>query len=143
MPRDENIKAIELAAERFTAKDLEGYLELYDRGVLHHGVGNMKRGVGGLREHFQKLLVGFPDLRIDSQDIFGDGEKVPTGIRSTARTKASAWVLPPPISSSWLLECCFMCSRVGSVSRFGTRSTMRGFWRHMCGGRRASGRRIG
>lgn len=38
--------------------------------------GNMKRGIGGLREHFQQLLRGFPDLRIDSQDIFGDDEKV-------------------------------------------------------------------
>jgi predicted ester cyclase len=76
MPRDENVKAIQQAAARFTAKDLEGYLELYDRGVLHHGFGNMKRGVGGLREHFQQLLRGFPDMRIDSQDIFGEGEKV-------------------------------------------------------------------
>jgi predicted ester cyclase len=76
VPRDENIKAIQHAAARFTAKDLEGYLELYDRGVLHHGFGNIKRGVGGLRDHFQQLLRGFPDMRIDSQDIFGDGEKV-------------------------------------------------------------------
>lgn len=76
MPRDENIKAIQLAAARFTAKDLEGYLDLYDRGVLHHGFGNLKRGVAGLREHFQQLLLGFPDLRLDSQDIFGDDERV-------------------------------------------------------------------
>jgi predicted ester cyclase len=76
MPRDENVKAIQNAAARFTAKDLGGYLELYDRGVLHHGFGNIKRGVGGLRDHFQQLLRGFPDMRIDSQDIFGDGEKV-------------------------------------------------------------------
>jgi predicted ester cyclase len=75
MPRDENVKAIQLAAERFSRKDLEGYLKLYDKGVLHHGFGT-KRGVAGLREHFEQLLLGFPDLRIDSQDIFGDGEKV-------------------------------------------------------------------
>jgi len=76
MPREENIKTVRLAAERFTARDLEGYLELYHGGVLHHGFGNIKRGVGGLREHFQQLLRGFPNLRIDSQDIFGDDEKV-------------------------------------------------------------------
>jgi predicted ester cyclase len=76
MPRDENIKAIQLAAERYNAKDMEGYLGLYDKGVLHHGFGNIKRGVGGLREHFQQTLRGFPDRRIDSQDIFCDGEKV-------------------------------------------------------------------
>ncbi len=76
MSRDENIKAIQLAAERYNAKDTEGYLSLYDRGVLHQGFGNLKRGVGGLREHFQQLLQGFPDRRIDSQDIFCDGEKL-------------------------------------------------------------------
>ncbi|MGA2352992.1 MAG: ester cyclase [Terriglobales bacterium] len=76
MPRDENVKAVQLAAERFNAKNLEGYLELYDSSVLHHGFGNIKLGVGGLREHFQHLLRGFPNLRIDSQDIFGDDEKV-------------------------------------------------------------------
>jgi predicted ester cyclase len=76
MSRDENTKAIRLAAERYNAKDAEGYLSLYDRGVLHQGFGNVKRGVGGLREQFQQLLQGFPDRRIDSKDIFGDGEKV-------------------------------------------------------------------
>jgi predicted ester cyclase len=76
MPRDENIKAIQLASERYNAKDMEGYLALYDRGVLHHGFGSTKRGVTGLREQFQQLLRGFPDRRIDSQDIFCDGEKV-------------------------------------------------------------------
>jgi predicted ester cyclase len=75
MPKDENVKAIALAAQ-FSAKDLEGYLELYDKGVLHHGFGNVQRGVKGLREHFEQLLRGFPDLRIDSQHIFGDGERV-------------------------------------------------------------------
>jgi predicted ester cyclase len=76
MPRDENIKAVRIAVGRFSAKNLEGYLELYDRGVVHHGFGSLKRGVAGLREHFQQLLLGFPDLRIDSQDIFGEGERV-------------------------------------------------------------------
>jgi predicted ester cyclase len=76
MPREANIKAVQLAAERFAAKDLEGYLELYDGSVLHHGFGNIKRGVAGIREHYRQLLLGFPNLRIDSQDIFGDGEKV-------------------------------------------------------------------
>jgi predicted ester cyclase len=76
MSRDENIKAIQLVAERYNAKDMEGYLSLYDRGVLHQGFGNQKRGVAGLREQFLQLLQGFPDRRIDSQDIFCDGEKV-------------------------------------------------------------------
>ncbi len=76
MPRDENIKAIQLAAECYNARDMEGYLAFYDKGVLHHGFGSTKRGVAGLRDQFQQILLGFPDRRIDSQDIFCDGEKV-------------------------------------------------------------------
>jgi predicted ester cyclase len=76
MPREENIKAVQHASERFSARDLEGYLKLYDPGVLLYGFGNVRMGVAGLREHFQQLLKGFPDMRIESHDIFGEGEKV-------------------------------------------------------------------
>src|ERR1700730_18000173 len=76
MLRDENIKAVKLAAEGDSAEDMEGYLALYDPGGLHHGCDSTKRGIGGLREQCEQLLRGFPDRRIDSQDIFCDGEKV-------------------------------------------------------------------
>jgi predicted ester cyclase len=76
MPKDENIKAVRHAAQRFSARDLEGYLELYDRGVVLYGFGDVKMGIPGLRQQFQTLLTGFPDMRIESHDIFGEGERV-------------------------------------------------------------------
>ena len=76
MPRDQNIQAVRSAAARFNAKDLDGYLKLYDRYVVLYGFDDVKMGVPGLRQHFQRLWTGFPDMRIESHDIFGEDERV-------------------------------------------------------------------
>ena len=76
MPRARNIELVKQAAARFSARDLEGYLELYHASVMHHGFRNVRPGIAGLRDHFIQLLQGFPDMRIDTEDIIADGEKV-------------------------------------------------------------------
>jgi predicted ester cyclase len=77
MPRQENIEALEQAALRFRMRDLEGHLKLYSNAVIHHGFSNRIRpGVAGLRDHYSGLLKGFPDMRIDVDDIIAEGEKV-------------------------------------------------------------------
>ena len=77
MPREENIAALKQAAERFKARDLDGHLKLYSPSVAHHGFSSRIRpGVVGLRDHYDKLLKAFPDMRIDTDDILADGEKV-------------------------------------------------------------------
>ena len=77
MPREENIAALKQAADRFKARDLEGHLKLYSPSVSHHGFSKRVRpGVAGLREHYNGLLKGFPDVRIDTDDILAEGEKV-------------------------------------------------------------------
>ena len=117
--RDENIKAIQVAAERYNAKDVEGYLVLYDRGVAHHGFGNVRRGVGGLREHFQQVLLGFPDRRIDSQDIFCDFEKVAHRYTFYGTHKGEYMDMPLPTISSLRRECCCIASSGESVWKCG------------------------
>jgi predicted ester cyclase len=58
-------------------RDLDGYLEMYSSSVIHHGFSSRIRpGIAGLRDHYQALLKGFPDMRIDIDDIIADGEKV-------------------------------------------------------------------
>jgi len=76
MPRERNIELVKHAAARFSARDLEGYLELYIPAVVHHGFRNSRPGIAGLRDHFTHLRQGFPDMRIDTEDIIADGEKV-------------------------------------------------------------------
>ena len=77
MPRHENIEALQQAALRFRARDLDGHLKLYSNSVIHHGFSSRIRpGAAGLKDHYNSLLKGFPDMRIDIDDILADGEKV-------------------------------------------------------------------
>lgn len=77
MPRQENIDMLQRASLRFKARDLEGHLEMYSSSVIHHGFSSRIRpGVPGLRDHYNNLLKGFPDMRIEINDIIADGEKV-------------------------------------------------------------------
>jgi predicted ester cyclase len=77
VPRQENIDALQKAALLFKARDLEGHLKLYSNAVIHHGFSSRIRpGVAGLRDHYNALLKGFPDMRIEIDDIIAEGEKV-------------------------------------------------------------------
>lgn len=77
MPEQENIAAVKRAVEFFNAKDLDRYLEMFDKSVVFHGLSRrLKPGVGGLRDHYTALRAGFPDMRLGSEDLIADGEKV-------------------------------------------------------------------
>ena len=77
MPPQENIAAMQHAWVRMRTRDLNGYLALYSDSVIHHGYSSrIKPGVRGLRDHYTSLLKGFPDLRVEVDDIIAEGEKV-------------------------------------------------------------------
>jgi predicted ester cyclase len=77
MPRQENIDVLQRASLRFKVRDLDGYLQMYSSTVIHHGFSSRIRpGVPGLKDHYTRLLTGFPDMRVEINDILGDGEKL-------------------------------------------------------------------
>jgi predicted ester cyclase len=77
MPARENIEFVHRAIARFNAKDLEGYLEMFDKAVVFHGLSRrLKPGVGGLRDYYKVLRDGFPDMRLASEDVIAEGEKI-------------------------------------------------------------------
>ena len=77
MPARENIDSVNRAIARFNAKDLEGYLEMFDKAVIFHGLSRrLKPGVGGLRDYYTVLRGGFPDMRLASEDVIAEGEKI-------------------------------------------------------------------
>jgi predicted ester cyclase len=77
MSARENIDSVNRAIARFNAKDLEGYLEMFDKAVMFHGLSRrLKPGVGGLRDYYTVLREGFPDMRLASEDVIAEGEKV-------------------------------------------------------------------
>jgi predicted ester cyclase len=77
MSEQQNIETLQRAIARFNASDLEGYLDMFDRSVLFHGLSRKLRpGVAGLREYYAQLRQGFPDMRIASEDVIASGEKI-------------------------------------------------------------------
>ena len=77
MPEQQNLDIVQRAIAKFNAKDLNGYLEMFDRAVVFHGLSRrLKPGVGGLRDYYTHLRAGFPDMRLASEDLIASGEKV-------------------------------------------------------------------
>jgi predicted ester cyclase len=77
MSERENMELIKRSLAKFNAGDLEGYLQMFDRAVIFHGLSRrLKPGVGGLRDYYTALRLAFPDMRIASEDLIADGEKV-------------------------------------------------------------------
>jgi predicted ester cyclase len=96
VPRNENIEALQQAALRFKARDIEGHLKLYSPTVIHHGFSSRIRpGVAGLRDHYNALLKGFPDMRIDIDDIIADGEKLVHRFMFSGTQKGEFLGFPP------------------------------------------------
>jgi predicted ester cyclase len=77
MPEQQNIDALQRSIARFNSRDLEGYLEMFDRAVVFHGLSRkLKPGVAGLRDYYTQLQRGFPDMRIASEHVIASGEKI-------------------------------------------------------------------
>jgi len=77
MPEQQNIEALKHALARFNSGDLDGYLEVFDRSIIVHGLGRgLKPGVAGLRDYYTQLRSAFPDARLASEEVIAAGETV-------------------------------------------------------------------
>jgi len=115
MPRHENIEALQQAALRFKTRDLDGHLKLYSSTVIHHGFSSRIRpGVAGLKDHYNALLKGFPDMRVDI-----DEKKLCIVSCFSARTRES--FSPMLLREKWCVprECIFIYSGTATPSKCG------------------------
>ena len=72
-PKDTLIQAVQC----FNARDLDGYLQMFHPSVLHHGFSrHIGPGVSGLRGFYRQMAEGFPDGRIENEDVIVEGEKL-------------------------------------------------------------------
>ena len=77
MSEQQMILIVEQSVKRFNAKDLDGFLDMYERSVVFHGYSrNLRPGVAGLKDYYAQLRAAFPDMRITTEDIFGMGDKI-------------------------------------------------------------------
>jgi predicted ester cyclase len=111
---------------------------VYSDSVIHHGYSSRIRpGVVGLRQHYTALLKGFPDLRVEIDDIIAEGEKVAhrftfygthrgefLGLAPTGKSISSAGIQMNLFSGGKCIEVWSVhdtygfLSQIGAVSRF-------------------------
>lgn len=96
MPRKENLDLLARCLAKLNKGDIDGYLEMYDRAVIFHGYGRQLRpGIAGLKEYYVRLRQGFPDMRIEQEDIVAEDEKIARRYVFFGTHKGDYWGVAP------------------------------------------------
>lgn len=104
MSEKENIQLAEQAVAALNAHDLNRYLRLIDDSYVGESEISPEpvRGTQGARQFLERLFMAFPDLRIETEQIFASGDHVFHSFRATATHKGSFMGMPPTNkSASW------------------------------------------
>jgi predicted ester cyclase len=96
MPRQENVELLNRALQRLNHGDIDGYLEMYDRSVIFHGYGrHLRPGISGLKDYYLRLQQGFPDMRIQQEDLIAEDEKIARRYVFYGTHKGDYWGVAP------------------------------------------------
>jgi predicted ester cyclase len=92
----DNAATMRSAYERINARDLDGYGDLVaDDFVEHEELPGLAPTKDGMLDYFRALLVAFPDLRMDVEDLIVDGDKTVARVRATATHRGEFMGLAP------------------------------------------------
>jgi steroid delta-isomerase-like uncharacterized protein len=80
-----NEATLHTAIERWNAGDLDGYLGLYDDGVLLHGYTPEPMPKAAVREFYAGVMAAFPGCRITVHETFRDGDRLVCRFTLTGR----------------------------------------------------------
>lgn len=119
MSEKENIQLAEQAVEALNARDLHRYLRLLDDSYVAESEISPEpvRGPQGARQFFERMLVAFPDLRLETEQIFASGDHVFHCFRATATQKGNFMGMPPTNKSVSWRGCNIVEIRNGKAAR--------------------------
>lgn len=86
----EQLEVVQRAVGAFNARNIEGYMELYDPPVVLHGYAPEPIGFDQAKEFYGGLMAAFPDGELAADDVVQQGDKL-------LRTREPG---PPPPSST-------------------------------------------
>ncbi len=89
------------------ARDLDGYLSRIDESYVGYAETRPEpiRGVEGVRQYIQSLLIAFPDLKIEAEQVIASGDTVVSRMRATG-THRGSYVGIAPTNKSIVIEAC-------------------------------------
>ena len=96
MPTAQNRAALTAAVEAWNAGDGDGYLALYDPGIVHHGLAPEPFDAAANRGFYEALWAAVPGSQLVVDDTVAEGRSWPSGSTRAASTRASSWGSPPP-----------------------------------------------
>jgi steroid delta-isomerase-like uncharacterized protein len=82
--------------ELINAGDIEGFAgHLADDFVEHEQTPGLEPTKAGVITFFQIQRAGFPDMRMDVEDVFADGDKAVARVRYTGTHRGAFMGIPP------------------------------------------------
>ena len=107
MAEKDNIEHAKQQIAALNARDLDGYLSRIDESYVGHSETRPEpiRGVEGVRQYIQSLLIAFPDLMIEAEQVIASGDTVVIRMRATG-THRGSYVGIAPTNKSIVLEAC-------------------------------------
>ena len=107
MAEKDNIEYAKQQIAALNARDIDGYLSRIDESYVGYSETRPEpiRGVEGVRQYIQSLLIAFPDLKIETEQVIASGETVVTRMRATG-THRGSYVGIAPTNKSIVIEAC-------------------------------------
>ena len=107
MAEKDNIELAKQQIAALNARDLDGYLSRIDESYVGYSETRPEpiRGVEGVRQYIQSLLIAFPDLKIETEQVIASGDTVVTRMRATG-THRGSYVGIAPTNKSIVIEAC-------------------------------------
>ena len=78
MSVEENLQKVDAMIEAFNDHDLDRFVELHAESFVHHdpALPEPLKGHRALREFFQGSVTAFPDIQVEKERVFGQGDWV-------------------------------------------------------------------
>ena len=90
--------------DRINAGDIDGFgMNLADDFVEHEATPGLAPGKDGVLAFFRMQLAGFPDLRMDVEDVVTDGDRVVARVRFTGTNRGEFMGMPATGKSGTVL----------------------------------------
>ena len=104
MAEQENIQMAHQAIAFYNAREIDRYLQLIDESYVGENeiAPGPIRGRAGVRQQLERMFSGFPDLRLEIEEILATGENLAIRVRLTGtHTGNFAGIAPTNKSVSW------------------------------------------
>ncbi len=81
--------------DSINARDLDAFADLMAEDFIEHEeTPGLEPTKAGVRDFFGMQIAGFPDMRMEAEDVFGSGDKVVARVRYTGTHKGEIMGMP-------------------------------------------------